>query len=207
VPLGQITIRGDQTGTTSLKPGVKLMTADGGANIVPTLVNGELVVHIPLVANFTADTTTGPAPFTVAFTDLSTGTPDPTGYLWDFGDGATSAARNPSHTYTSFGRYTVSLTILNPYSQDTEEKTGYIDVARYVESFPELVNMPTDPDHDGLYEDINGNGDIDYDDIVEFFWNMDWVTGNTRVGVLPYDFNGNGSIDYDDVVVLFGEVE
>ncbi|MFL1012718.1 PKD domain-containing protein [Flavisericum labens] len=31
------------------------------------------------------------------------------GYYWDFGDGNTSTARNPIHTYTSSGTYTVSL--------------------------------------------------------------------------------------------------
>ncbi len=33
-----------------------------------------------------------------------------TGYLWKFGDGATSTSANPSHTYTIAGNYTVSLT-------------------------------------------------------------------------------------------------
>jgi PKD repeat protein len=207
VTIGQITIRGDQTGVTPLTLGVKMMTADGGANILPTLVDGELRVHIPLDANFTADVKSGPAPLTVAFTDLTTGTPDPTNYLWDFGDGSTSTSKDPSHIYTSYGSYNVSLTVSNPYSQGKEEKTGYINVARYVEPFPTLTKMPTDPDNDGLYEDINGNGVIDYDDVVEFFWNMDWVIGNKQVGILPYDFNGNGYIEYDDVVLLFGEVE
>jgi gliding motility-associated-like protein len=34
-----------------------------------------------------------------------------TSYLWDFGDGTTSTAANPSHTYTVQGTYGVSLTI------------------------------------------------------------------------------------------------
>ncbi|MFC6940519.1 hypothetical protein ACFQE8_11185 [Salinirubellus sp. GCM10025818] len=28
---------------------------------------------------------------------------------------------------------------------------------------------PTDPDGDGLYEDVNGNGRVDYDDVVELY--------------------------------------
>src|SRR4030095_16026801 len=32
-------------------------------------------------------------------------------YLWNFGDGATSSAENPTHTYSSPGAYTVSLII------------------------------------------------------------------------------------------------
>jgi len=59
---------------------------------------------------------------------------------------------------------------------------------------------------DGLYEDINGNGMLDFDDVVAFYQNMAWVIGNTYVGIEPYDFNGNGRIDYDDIVVLYYEV-
>jgi Tol biopolymer transport system component len=47
-----------------------------------------------------------------AFTDASS---DPDGsvvaWSWDFGDGATSSARSPSHTYANAGRYTVRLTV------------------------------------------------------------------------------------------------
>ncbi|MBW2021711.1 MAG: PKD domain-containing protein [Deltaproteobacteria bacterium] len=32
---------------------------------------------------------------------------------WDFGDGMTSAERNPTHTYTDSGAYTVSLTVMD----------------------------------------------------------------------------------------------
>lgn len=34
-------------------------------------------------------------------------------YLWDFGDGGTSALRNPSHTFTGVGNYNVKLTVLS----------------------------------------------------------------------------------------------
>ena len=38
----------------------------------------------------------------------------PTGYLWDFGDGATSTTTNPSHTYAAPGTYNVTLTSSGP---------------------------------------------------------------------------------------------
>jgi len=65
-------------------------------------------------------------------------------------------------------------------------------------------NPPTDPDGDGLYEDINGNGLIDFDDVVEFFWNFEWIEKNWPSAIV--DFNGNGLMDYDDIVELFKEV-
>lgn len=43
------------------------------------------------------------------FVDLSLGEVD--SWFWDFGDGTTSTAQNPEHTYASGGVYTVSLTI------------------------------------------------------------------------------------------------
>ncbi|MBT7639725.1 MAG: PKD domain-containing protein, partial [Planctomycetes bacterium] len=51
------------------------------------------------VAGFTADSSGGEAPVTVSFSNSSTG--DITGYSWNFGDGGSSTAQNPSHTYNS----------------------------------------------------------------------------------------------------------
>jgi PKD repeat protein len=81
------------------------------------------------VANFTGTPTTGLIPLTVAFTDLSTGTP--TGWRWTFGDtgaGNTSTLRNPSHTYTAPGTYSVNLTVSNAGGSNTLVRTGYITV-------------------------------------------------------------------------------
>ncbi|MFB6553488.1 PQQ-dependent sugar dehydrogenase [Streptomyces sp. NPDC056405] len=68
------------------------------------------------VAQAKANVTSGPAPLTVAFS--SAGSSDPDGgaltYAWDFGDGATSTAANPSHTYASNGAYTATLKVTDP---------------------------------------------------------------------------------------------
>ena len=37
--------------------------------------------------------------------------PEPTGWFWDFGDGSTSTARHPSHTYAADGVYDVTLRV------------------------------------------------------------------------------------------------
>ena len=65
-------------------------------------------------------------------------------------------------------------------------------------------NPPTDPDKDGLYEDINGNGLVDFDDVVEFFQHFEWIEENWPTDII--DFNGNGLLDFDDIVELFKEV-
>ncbi|WP_440945303.1 PGF-pre-PGF domain-containing protein [Methanosarcina sp. T3] len=61
---------------------------------------------------------------TVSFTDNSTGSP--TSWLWDFGDGATSTARNPEHAYSARGGYTVNLTVTNSFGSNTTSKYGYV---------------------------------------------------------------------------------
>ena len=46
----------------------------------------------------------------IQFTDT---TIHATGWIWDFGDGITSAERNPKHIYQNPGEYTVTLTVTN----------------------------------------------------------------------------------------------
>ena len=63
---------------------------------------------------------------------------------------------------------------------------------------------PTDPDGDGLYEDVNGNGRLDYADIELLFDNFD--RDSVRLNKAAYDFNENGRLDFDDVVDLYEDV-
>ncbi len=82
----------------------------------------------PPVADFSGSPTSGDAPLTVTFTDLSSN--NPTSWSWDFGDGTTSTVQNPTHTYNTPGTYTVSLTASNAYGSDTNTKTDYITVTQ-----------------------------------------------------------------------------
>ncbi|WP_435065508.1 dockerin type I domain-containing protein [Halobaculum sp. EA56] len=63
---------------------------------------------------------------------------------------------------------------------------------------------PTDPDGDGRFEDLNGNGRVDFNDVVVMFQRFD----DPDVSEYPaaYDFNGNGRVDFDDVVTLFEQL-
>lgn len=78
------------------------------------------------VADFIGTPTNGRANLSVQFTDRSQG--ENLTYNWNFGDGTTSAARNPTHVYTQSGTYTVSLTVSNAYGNNTATKTQYITV-------------------------------------------------------------------------------
>jgi alkaline phosphatase D len=65
-------------------------------------------------------------------------------------------------------------------------------------------DAPTDPDRDGRYEDLNGNGRLDYDDVVELFERID--ADSVRLNEAAYDFNENGKLDFDDIVDLYEEI-
>jgi PKD repeat protein len=69
---------------------------------------------------------------------------------------------------------------------------------------PGNANPPTDPDGDGLYEDLKSNARKDFNDVVLMFNQMQWVVANERV--TAFDFNGNCKIDFNDIVKLFGEI-
>lgn len=97
--------------------------------------SGSMVVFATAVqdtvapeADFSADVTSGVAPLTVSFTDLSTNSP--TSWSWDFdNDGVEdSNVQNPSYAYTVDGTYTVSLTVGNSAGSDIEVKASYITV-------------------------------------------------------------------------------
>lgn len=73
-----------------------------------TIVKNDYVQTVNPAANYTPPpVTNGCAPLTAQFTDATIGA---SGWIWDFGDGTTSTAQNPVHTYTTPGTYTVSLT-------------------------------------------------------------------------------------------------
>jgi gliding motility-associated-like protein len=63
----------------------------------------------------------------VAFTDQSIGTPSPTSWLWDFGDGQTSTDRHPQHVYTTQGTYDVALRISNTEGSCVFTKENAVD--------------------------------------------------------------------------------
>ncbi len=76
--------------------------------------------------DFIANSSAGPTPLVVQFTDLSAHSP--TSWLWEFGDGGESTEQNPSHTYEAAGIYDVILTARNYFGYNFEHKVCYITV-------------------------------------------------------------------------------
>lgn len=88
------------------------LTAVNSHGCSSTLPKNDIIkIHPSLQADFTADKTTlCDLPGVVNFSNTSSGAGTLT-YEWDFGDGNTSKDKNPSHTYTKKGIYTVKLTV------------------------------------------------------------------------------------------------
>jgi len=79
-----------------------------------------------LQPKFSSVTVRGVAPLSVPFMDETMGAPN--SWNWNFGDGQTSTIKNPTHTYTTAGRYSVSLSVANSLSTTTFGQINYIHV-------------------------------------------------------------------------------
>lgn len=119
--------------TTYINPGtytVTLTVSNGSTTNTKTLVNYITVVPSPVVSFIASDTVGACSPTTIQFTNQSNlNTAGPATYLWDFGDGFTSNAQNPIHTYTSSGNYSVTLSVTNAAGcSKILTKTNYIHI-------------------------------------------------------------------------------
>lgn len=102
------------------------MTSRGGSTDDGVVFS--LDAPIVLTANFTATPTSGWAPLTVSFVDVSSG--EITNRFWDFGDGSTTNITETTiaHTYTAVGSNTVRLIISGPDGISTNTWTNCISV-------------------------------------------------------------------------------
>lgn len=78
------------------------------------------------------------APFTVDFSNISI---NGTSFEWDFGDGNTSTALNPTHTYNAYGSYTVTL--IADGGLCGIDTTVWVDIIDVDTANPCIVTMPT----------------------------------------------------------------
>ena len=131
---------GDSTNSTLPNPvhtyanpgtyNVSLVTSDGSGTNRETRTNYIFVSTPAPIASFTGTPTNGTAPLTVQFNDTSTNSP--TARNWSFGDGNSSTAQDPVHTFTSPGTYPVNLTVSNAAGSNFLNRTTYITVTSVI---------------------------------------------------------------------------
>jgi len=115
------------TYTTAGDYSVKLVVTD--ASGCSDSITQSNIIHVTdPVPDFVSPDTLSCPNATVRFTNTSVATPGFTS-AWDFGDGNSSTANSPTHTYTATGLYTVTLTITDIYGCiDRVVKNNYIRV-------------------------------------------------------------------------------
>ncbi len=130
---------------------------DPGANIMRIRYVGA--------AAFSADVTTGPAPLSVHFTDLST-VPSPASWLWSFGDGASSTSQNPTHIYAQDGAYNVRLAVTGTSGAAVAQINAYIKVGRLARVAMICGSVPPAPADQAIADHLSAKGFIvdTYDD-------------------------------------------
>ncbi|WBX75001.1 PKD domain-containing protein [Tenacibaculum ovolyticum] len=133
------------------------------------LIATGITPRVP-TAIFTSDETAVCINKNVIFNDISTGLPSSRLWTFEGGTPATSTAINPTVTYSTAGRYKVTLQVTNTSGTNTTEAVNYIDVDQYTTTdttedfsgvFPAKGWTITNPDGKLAWEkrtDV-GNGD------------------------------------------------
>jgi PKD repeat protein/6-phosphogluconolactonase (cycloisomerase 2 family) len=147
--------------------------------------NGPEVWKKTVTADFTASPTVGSPGTTVTFTNLSGG--DVVTSTWNFGDGSPSLTvthTDPvTHTYTTPGVYTVTLTVEDGVDTDVRTRTAYIQIAHRI--FLPLVLRAYNP-LIALYDDFNNPAfDGFYNPLKWRFWgDENYFSARQQGGVL-----------------------
>ncbi|MDD3978316.1 MAG: PKD domain-containing protein, partial [Methanomicrobium sp.] len=137
------------------KPGkytIKLTVTDKDGASDTEIKEDFIEVTLGLSATFSAITTSGYKPLTVAFT-ASPGSDNDyaiSKYYWEFGDGYTDSttSRTASHTYTIAGTYTPKLTVTDSKGYTyTYKKDNYItvkDISQITAATTQATAAPTE---------------------------------------------------------------
>ena len=116
--------------------------------------------------------------------------------------GSTDASGSIAVYFSQAGTYTVIVATPDGYANATATVT-VVPAANTTQ--PPAVgpfdNQPTDTDDDGLYDDVNGDGSFDVNDMTALWANRDGSTVTNNAAA--FDFNDDGDFDVNDVTKLW----
>ena len=123
---------------TFTAPGLYTVThvvVNGAGCTTSVVKNNYVEVFTPPVVNFSGPTIVCGPTGSATFTSNIVGT-GPYTYQWTFGDGNSSTAANPTHTYANPGTYTVMLVVTDANGcMETVQKSNYVTVTSGTNSF------------------------------------------------------------------------
>ena len=202
VILGNITITGTKAGTANLSIQKTLISADGGSSINPIVTPGKINVTkaTPIItwsnpANITYGTPLNETQLNAAAS--YNGNQIAGSFVYTLANGTQIVS---GVTILPAGTHTLNVTF-TPSDANYTTGTASVTINVSLPIFPGSTRTPIDPNHDGLYEDINGNGRVESADLVTYFKNMQWITNNGLT--VYYDYNHNGRIESVDLIALF----
>lgn len=132
----------------------------------------------------------GCAPFTVQFNNSST---NATIYNWTFGDGGTSNATNPTHTFTTAGTYNVRLIAQNPNACRTLDTTFIQIIVRSDSVNPIFTHLITDSCVNRTVAVTNQSLPIPNSNVTTYLWDFgDGFTTNAQ-NPLPHSYASPGT--------------
>ncbi len=161
-------------------------SADQNVSIALTTTNfasceSSVTTHSVLVprvdvmnASFTATPISQTLPNSTV-TITNTTNPGPWQYLWDFGDGITSTVANvTSHTYATFGTYTIKLTVTNNTCEEEQVATVQIN------PIPPIVDFEYFPPSGCAPLTVNFTNTSQFADPSSYFWEFGAGEGTSR---------------------------
>lgn len=150
-------------------------------------IEQEIGVFQPF-ADFTSNDTLGCVPLSVNFADLSQSDTTLVSWVWDFGNGDTSFASNPTEIYDALGtgKYDVTLTITDTFGcSSTVNKPDYITVIQPASFFQVNQQLCIG---DSVYFNFAPQAPG-----YTYSWNFDDNTGNTSTALRPrYAWSSGG---------------
>jgi gliding motility-associated-like protein len=194
---------GDGTTSTTLSP-VKTYTATGTytvklvARLGACADSTTFIFHVyakPTAAFSGTNRNACQPPLTVSFTNTSTA---PANYEWFFGDGGTSTATNPSHTYTTYGSFHVKLVVTNFVGcTDTLVLNDYVKILPPDASINNLPQSNCAPLTWTFSSTVNSP-----DPVVSYFWDLG--DGTTSTSPNPTNTYNTGSYNIKLIVTTLG---